>query len=1522
MSSLNSGATLSPDTTPPTATGYVGAVGVQPATPPVVTAGSHILTVGSGEQYATIAQAVGAAHDGDTILVDAGTYTNDFATLSAKITMIGVGGMVNMVATIPPSNLKGILTIDNSADIENFSFSGSAIDDADGGNGAGVRYEGGNLVLRNDSFQHNQDGILAFPVMGLASNTITMDHDTFNQNGSGSGYTHNAYIGAVDRLTVTNSVFEQADVGHELKSRALANTINNNSFYDGSATASYDIDLPNGGADTVTNNTIEKGPNAENDSMVHFGGEGIPYSGSSLLLQDNAFVNDKGPAAFALLNQTAISATIKDNTFAEMSAGQIASGPASETNNYDNAGNRFADGTLVGVLPGSTQIYSDAAAHAITLDGGGVQAVEGGAGLLTVTAVAGHIVAIGGSGGMNYTEIAPSGGNSITTAAGSTNSVVLSGQDVLDSQGIDTIVAGAGNITAVVNGSATIVDSIGSNQWSVGGTAVIQANNSNEIVSVGPAGNATVSGAEAYLQLLNNGGNASFDIVQGGNREAASIEGGSVNIRVYSGAMQAFTGGGAQGADLTFSAGDVVLTSVGSDIIHAGSGNDTIIVSGAAQVYAGTGNLSVFGRSDSGGAKVYGNGGDITLDGDSGNITYYGGELASSVESRLSKDSFVGGAGHLTINGGSDENIAGDSGGITFNSNGGGADIVSTAAGSSNVVHLSGQDVISSAGSDVITTVGELTGSVTGNAAIDGGSDDIALTLSGQDSFTGHGHDSLTLTQGAAAQVSVSGFATVGETGAALNYQQLDSNGALVSAAAVIGGAATVHSDIWSAMTVSTTVGVSTKVTLGAGPATVNLVSDDELHTGSGNDVVNSSGNGADIWLGSGASTVHDYDWTAGDHITIHGGTGSLNYDEGPGALTFIGGSGDAVLNGNWGSLFVTGGSGNITISGGGAGMHFVGGSGQAQIAMSTAGGSVQFGSGNATITQASYGVADLYTFVAGHAAASDIIDGFRVGIDQLYLAGLAVQSGMIANGSVSAVLTDGSQVTLNNVGSSSNLATDAAGHLLDPSELFEVTASNGPASPVAPTSLALAPVSDSGVAGDGVTNIAAPTLTGTAAAGSTVVLADATGTLATTVAGPGGTWAATTAALADGQYAITATAMEGNGHVSSPSSPLAVTIDTVAPAAPAASGISAAVDGSGPTLTGTAEAGSLVAVQAVAAGSDLALGTARADNSGHWAFSSDLLTSGGIYDLTATDVAGNLSAVSAPVRLFDLQAPAAGGVAVRDFSSAALAPMLNGGVKLAFTSGTELVSLTDSRLNVGPDTNEATVQRLYEGLLGRGSDPSGIGAFSTLLNDGVSKAAIAQVFVGSGEFVAGHGAETDGQFVQTLYEGMLGRSAMPDPALPVWTSMLAQGMTRGALAAVFADSAEAKAHLSATTAQVYVPDANGTLVHDLFETGLAREVDEGSLPLIKNALSVLTPAQLAGAIVGSAEFAADHASQSNAAYVNSLYQAGFGRAADPAGLAAWTGVLSSGAASRGGLLLSFATSGEAATHLTHNLNA
>jgi pectin methylesterase-like acyl-CoA thioesterase len=65
-----------------------------------------VLTVGTGEEYATIGAAVAAAHSGDTIDVNAGTYTVADLMITQDLTLAAVGGTVDVVGSA--GNSKGI----------------------------------------------------------------------------------------------------------------------------------------------------------------------------------------------------------------------------------------------------------------------------------------------------------------------------------------------------------------------------------------------------------------------------------------------------------------------------------------------------------------------------------------------------------------------------------------------------------------------------------------------------------------------------------------------------------------------------------------------------------------------------------------------------------------------------------------------------------------------------------------------------------------------------------------------------------------------------------------------------------------------------------------------------------------------------------------------------------------------------------------------------------------------------------------------------------------------------------------------------------------------------------------------------------------------------------------------------------------------------------------------------------------------------------------------------------------------
>jgi hypothetical protein len=285
---------------------------------------NNILTVGAGQQFATIAAAVAAAQAGDTIDVQAGTYTNDFVNVYKNITLQAVGGVVKLVATVRPPNGKAIIDEGGkgvSVTINGFDISGATVAD---GNGAGIRYEGGNLTLNNDYLHNNQDEMLAASDL---TGSISINNSEFAYNGAGDGYTHNLYVNDVANLTITNSYFHDANVGHEIKSRAENTTITGSRIFDNNSSASYSIDLPNGGNATIRNDVIQQGPNSQNQTIIAHGEEGNLRSGTAVLIADDTIVNTRA-AAIGVMNRTASAVTLQSNSVFGLTSGNLVSGSA------------------------------------------------------------------------------------------------------------------------------------------------------------------------------------------------------------------------------------------------------------------------------------------------------------------------------------------------------------------------------------------------------------------------------------------------------------------------------------------------------------------------------------------------------------------------------------------------------------------------------------------------------------------------------------------------------------------------------------------------------------------------------------------------------------------------------------------------------------------------------------------------------------------------------------------------------------------------------------------------------------------------------------------------------------------------------------------------------------------------------------------------------------------------------------------------------------------------------------------
>ena len=164
--------------------------------------------------------------------------------------------------------------------------------------------------------------------------------------------------------------------------------------------------------------------------------------------------------------------------------------------------------------------------------------------------------------------------------------------------------------------------------------------------------------------------------------------------------------------------------------------------------------------------------------------------------------------------------------------------------------------------------------------------------------------------------------------------------------------------------------------------------------------------------------------------------------------------------------------------------------------------------------------------------------------------------------------------------------------------------------------------------------NTASFTLTGTAEAGSTVELLKGTESIGTVTA-TNGFWTITVT-LIDGANELTATATDAANNKSEASEAVIITLDRTAPAV-AINTLAQTVNTASFTLTGTAEAGSVVDVRE----DGISIGTETATG-GTWTIIVTLDEGANVFTAKATDVAGNESEVSGPVTItLDRTAPA-----------------------------------------------------------------------------------------------------------------------------------------------------------------------------------------------------------------------------------------------------------------------------------------
>ena len=280
--------------------------------------------------------------------------------------------------------------------------------------------------------------------------------------------------------------------------------------------------------------------------------------------------------------------------------------------------------------------------------------------------------------------------------------------------------------------------------------------------------------------------------------------------------------------------------------------------------------------------------------------------------------------------------------------------------------------------------------------------------------------------------------------------------------------------------------------------------------------------------------------------------------------------------------------------------------------------------------------------------------------------------------------------------------ATDAAGNTTI-STPFELTVDTvAPATPDIPA-ITVNPDGTTTPLNPGeTTRDTTPTLSGTGNPGDTVTIYNGGVKLDDVLVDNNGNWTWTPATpLPNGTYDITLTVtnMDGTGNESAPSQPVTITIDTEAPATPAApivtdsvTQITGPVPNGGttndprPVLSGTGTPNDVINITDTVNGTPTVVGTVTVDSNGNWSWrpGSDIAEGSHAYTATATDEAGNVSDPSSAITIIvDTQAPdtpvisAVGGAPdggfITDTTPTVGGTGVNGETVIVYNNGVEL---------------------------------------------------------------------------------------------------------------------------------------------------------------------------------------------------------------------------------------------------------
>jgi hypothetical protein len=307
-------------------------------TPSPYPPGRRVLHVGPTRELKAPSEAARVARDGDIVEIDAGDYTDTVSWRQSGLWLRGVNGRPHLKAPPQLAEDKAIWVISgHDITVENLEFSGARVPSR---NGAGIRAQGRNLTVRAAYFHGNEMGLLTNHDV---ESTITVEFSEFAANGAEDDrYHHNIYVGRVGHFILRHSYSHGAIRGHLVKSRARRSEILYNRLEDDEkGTASFELDLPEGGIALVLGNVIVQSAGSENRTMLSYAAENQKQWENRLVVAFNTFYS-RGIGSLFISNRSASPALVFNNVFGG-AVGMTVVGPATVRGNRLAGRTDFAD---------------------------------------------------------------------------------------------------------------------------------------------------------------------------------------------------------------------------------------------------------------------------------------------------------------------------------------------------------------------------------------------------------------------------------------------------------------------------------------------------------------------------------------------------------------------------------------------------------------------------------------------------------------------------------------------------------------------------------------------------------------------------------------------------------------------------------------------------------------------------------------------------------------------------------------------------------------------------------------------------------------------------------------------------------------------------------------------------------------------------------------------------------------------------------------------------------------------------